>query len=266
MRKTLLTLFLSVGLFSAQAQIQNYNVGDVVTDFTVTDVNGVQHNLYTYTSQGKYVWLDFFFVDCPPCQSTTPIFNEFYDKYGCNSEDVICIAINNGNDDNAKVTGFKQQFGGSFNHSPAISNEGGCAAVDTDFGPAAYPTYCIVGPDNKLKNSDIWPIADVTTFEGSFPTGFSPSPMPCGPIGIEEDDLKSYSIYPNPGSKTLNIDLLTSSNTVSISIVDLNGKTLLVKDFNSTSAIKIDHELPSGSYIVNIKTKHSLAQEKLVVL
>ena len=68
----------------SNAQIQGYALNDVVNDFTVTDIHGGTHTLYDYTSAGKYVYIDFSFVACVPCQGFAPKFNEFYDKYGCN--------------------------------------------------------------------------------------------------------------------------------------------------------------------------------------
>ena len=126
-------IILIITAFS-NAQVQNYEVGDVVDDFTVTDINGVEHNLYTYLGEGKYVYLDFFFDTCAPCELTTLIFNEFYDKYGCGMGDVICISMNNGTDTNAEVEAFQNEFGGPFNHAPAISAEGGAGAVDANLG------------------------------------------------------------------------------------------------------------------------------------
>ena len=76
---TSLALLLLITLVSF-AQTNNYNVGDVVDDFTVTDVYGVQHNLYEYADDGKYIYLDFFFDTCGVCQQTIPIFNEFFDN------------------------------------------------------------------------------------------------------------------------------------------------------------------------------------------
>ncbi len=107
MKKITSLLMLLAVTFVGQAQVNNYNVGDVVDDFTVTDVFGVEHNLYEYAAAGKYIYLDFFFDTCGPCQVTTPIFNEFYDKYGCNAGDLIMISINNGTDTDEEVIAFE---------------------------------------------------------------------------------------------------------------------------------------------------------------
>ena len=60
--KKITALFLIL-LFSivTLAQTNNYNVGDVVDDFTVTDVYGIEHNLYEYADAGKHIYLDFFY-------------------------------------------------------------------------------------------------------------------------------------------------------------------------------------------------------------
>ena len=83
------------------AQASNYDVGDVVDNFTVVDTEGNTHELYEITASGKHVYLDFFFDTCPPCQATSPIFGDFFNKYGCNSGDVYCLVINNGSDSDA---------------------------------------------------------------------------------------------------------------------------------------------------------------------
>ena len=51
-----ITFVLALFTCIVNAQVTGYNLGDVVDDFTVTDVEGVEHNLYTYLSEGKYVY------------------------------------------------------------------------------------------------------------------------------------------------------------------------------------------------------------------
>ncbi|MGB0933594.1 MAG: T9SS type A sorting domain-containing protein [Lishizhenia sp.] len=50
--------------FGVNAQLPD---GSVAPDFTITDIEGVQHNLNTYLSQGKTVFLDFFNSLCSGC-------------------------------------------------------------------------------------------------------------------------------------------------------------------------------------------------------
>lgn len=177
MKKLLLGLSAIACFNLASAQITGYSVGQTVADFTVTDTEGNSHNLYSITASGKYVMLDFFFVNCPPCQQTQQHFNHLHDKYGCNAGDLFVISINTGQDNNTQVDAFEATYGGTYEHSPAVSGDGGSASVDNAFNPSAYPTYCLIGPDNKLINADIWPISSVASFEAAFPGGSGITPQ-----------------------------------------------------------------------------------------
>lgn len=53
MKRSVLVLSLAVTSLFASAQTNNYPNGSTVANFTVTDIEGVSHTLYDYTSQGK---------------------------------------------------------------------------------------------------------------------------------------------------------------------------------------------------------------------
>ena len=250
---------------SINAQTKNYTVGQVVNDFTIVDTDGNSHNLYSYTAAGKHVFLDFFYTTCGPCQATSPTWNEFYDKYGCNGGDVICITVNDGQNNDAQVIAYEQTYGGSFHHSPAVSSEGGGGAVTSDFGVTAFPTYCLIGPDNKMINRDIYPINGVATFENAFPAGFNPSPMACS-VGINEEIKPiSFTVYPNP-AQSKNITIMVDnavSSTVTIS--DLAGRMVYTSTSSNQKFVQVDKALNAGTYIVNVEANGTRATQKLVV-
>lgn len=272
MKKTL--LFFSLGTlctFQAFSQAANYPNGSTVANFTVTDVHGNTHSLHTYTAQGKYVLLDFFFDTCPPCQQTTPIFNAFYEKYGCNSGDVISLSINNGSDSNAEVIAFESSFGGPTAHCPAVSSQGGSGAVDVAFGVSAYPTYCLIGPDNKMISNDIWPLSAITSLENAFPQG-AITPKACAAsTSVEESGLNAkISIYPNPSADFLNIRVETpSAENVVIRITDIQGRTLLVNEAGVQSGEKTHtlnvQSLAAGSYFVTVEAGKKFMQKSTFI-
>lgn len=265
MKKLLLFCLLGSFTFTSNAQLNNYNVSDIINDFTVVDTDGNSHNLYTYTAAGKHVFLDFFFTTCGPCQATAPIWNEFYDKYGCNSGDVICITIDRGNSNDAAVIAYEATYGGSFNHSPAISSDGGSAAVVADVDVDGYPTYCLIGPDNKIINEDIYPINAITDFEDAFPTGFNPVPMACSTDINEEKEAVSFTIYPNP-NKGENITIMVDNATSSkITISDLAGRIVYNAVSTNQKLVQVNKSLNAGTYIVNIEDNGSRATQKLVI-
>ena len=257
--------FLLFTIVSTQAQIQGYGLNDVVDDFTVTDIHGEEHNLYTYTSEGKYVFIDFSFTTCGPCQSTAPIFNEFYDKYGCNSGDVVCISffgINNDHD--SDVEAFENTYGGSFNHAPAVSMDGGATSVDSNFNPAAYPTVCLINPNNEIIELDIWPISNIAALEATFPTGFEPEIIDCNSIGTNDFEQEAlFSVYPNPfDGKQLTISLNNLKN-VNLSIHTILGALVYTQILTDTSTI--NPNLNTGTYFVTLQTDTKKITQKLIV-
>ena len=67
MKKVLLLAFVAVfTINNAFAQLPD---GSVAPDFTLTDLNGTTHNLYSLLDDGYTVFLDFSAVWCPPCWS-----------------------------------------------------------------------------------------------------------------------------------------------------------------------------------------------------
>jgi hypothetical protein len=243
-------------------------VGQTVADFTVIDTDGNSHNLYAYTAAGKYIMLDFFFTTCGPCQATQPYFNQLHDKYGCNQGDLVCLSINTGQDNNAAVIAFEAPYGGTFQHSPAISGDGGSGAVDNTFNPAAYPTYCLIGPDNKLINADIWPINNVGSYEAAFPVGSNITPMACSVGMTEAESVEGkiiISVFPNPANTaaTVNLTASTNYNNSIIEIIDVTGR--VVQSHNQTTitvganSISLDVSiLLAGSYTIRLKNNDAV--------
>jgi len=265
MKKMLLSIVMLSFITLAQAQIQGYTVGQTVSDFTVTDTKGNTINLYSITATGKYVFLDFFFVDCPPCQQTEPFFSELHDKYGCNQGDIYCLVMNTGGDTDFQVDSFMTLHGGSFSHAPAASGDGGSGAVNTAFNPAAYPTYCLIGPDNKLVDMDIWPINSVADFEAVFPVAFNTAS--CTSSLLEEPNVHTGTLsqnHPNPFSGQTSIEYNLETDKGSLVITDITGKTVKEYDLSEKSGqITISEDLDAGMYFYSLWDKdHVMIETK----
>ena len=67
-------------------------LGDVMYDFTVTDLNGNEIVLSEVLKEKKLVMLNFWYSTCGPCVSEFPIISEVYQEY---KDDVEIIALNN---------------------------------------------------------------------------------------------------------------------------------------------------------------------------
>ena len=66
MKKLLLSALVCSALFANNTHAQLPD-GSVAQDFTVTDINGTEHNLYTYLDQGYSVVMDVSATWCGPC-------------------------------------------------------------------------------------------------------------------------------------------------------------------------------------------------------
>jgi len=156
MKKLYTTLLLSFTIVSLNAQTSL----TTAVDFTVTDVHGETHNLFSILDEGKHVIVDFFYTTCGPCQASVPTMNQAYTDYGCNTGEIFFLSIDNGDTD-AQVLQYENQFGGLF---PSVSGiDGGGSLVVSNYGIGAYPTVILIAPDRSILEQDIFPVSNITT-------------------------------------------------------------------------------------------------------
>lgn len=273
MKKLLLSLcIIGATAFAGNAQVGNYSVGQTVNDFTVTDVHGNSHNLSQIAASGKWIVIDFFFTTCPPCIATVPDFSELHEKYGCNEGDIYCISIDTG-DDNADVLNFENTHAASGGHSPAPAvsgTEGGGNAVVSDFGVSAFPTYCVVNSNMELAIADIYPIADVSTFETALTgAGYTPQEMACGgSLSVEnaELSLNEATLFPNPSTTATTLSVsLESATDVNMVVYNMLGEQVASSTFEGAEGSNefeiATEELAAGQYIVSVSLGDQAARQ-----
>ena len=69
----------------------SYNLGDVMYDFTLTDINGDTYKLSDMLKTKDMVMLNFWYVQCSNCYYEFPYINAVYENY---KEDIEILAIN----------------------------------------------------------------------------------------------------------------------------------------------------------------------------
>ena len=161
--KKLFTLFLALALsFGLKAQCPLTQA----VDFTATDVHSTEVHLFDILDGGQYVFIDFFFTTCGPCQQATPKIVESYYAMGCNMHDVFYMEIATG-DSNAACLNWVNTYGVEY---PTISGEAGGTQICNQYSIGAYPTVILIAPDRSIVINDLWPInnaqTDISALEG----------------------------------------------------------------------------------------------------
>jgi thiol-disulfide isomerase/thioredoxin len=159
----IVTLF---SLGNLQAQLPD---GSIAPDFTLTDLNGTSHNLYSLLDDGYTVILDFSAVWCPPCWSyhTAGTLEGLYENHGpagypnvsANTTDDVMVFMIEG-DGNTEVN-----LGGSGGNTqgdwitgtlyPIICTDGTVnnTQVTSDYSIGYWPTVYMVCPDRIITEA-----------------------------------------------------------------------------------------------------------------
>src|SRR5690606_17626680 len=177
-------------------------VGNPAPDFTVTDTHGETHRLYDYLEAGKVVVLDFFYTTCGPCQYYSPQVNLAYEKYGCNTGDVIFIAIDH-NDSDAEVLAYDAQYQIQY---PSVSglNGGGNSVVNL-YHILAFPTFYVIDSTKSIIEQITPPTLQV--FDYRFQQ-HGIQPVDCNLSGsIDLENFDKPALFPNPLASGMNLNL-----------------------------------------------------------
>jgi hypothetical protein len=85
-------------------------------------------------------------------------------------------------------------------------------------------------------------------------------------VGLSENDLSAITIYPNPSSDFLNIDLSSANEEVqSIFLVDITGKLIQTIDVRENTYVSLNvSSLASGFYHVKISSAFNTIVRQVV--
>ena len=161
MKKVLLIAFVALFSFNnATAQLPD---GSVAPDFTLTDLNGTTHNLYSLLDQGYTVFLDFSAVWCPPCWSyhTGGTLEDLYENHGPagypnvspnTTDDVMVFMIEGDGNTAQNLAGSGGNTQGDWitgTQYPIICTDGTVnnTQVSQDYQIGYWPTIYMVCPD-----------------------------------------------------------------------------------------------------------------------
>ena len=179
-----------------------YQLGDVMYDFTVTNTEGEELNLYNLLDDYKAVILNFWYTTCSACYYEFPYMVEAYesliegtDKYY--KDEVCIIAINPGTAGNgdtlADIKNFKNSNNLSFHvamdYDYDESNLTADPALTTMFNVTGYPTTVVVDSFGLIANIEVGAITALDKWTQTFDKYITDDYYPVFTGEVAEDEF-----------------------------------------------------------------------------
>ena len=158
--KSILTLIF-LGFF-AISSFGQYPPDFIAPDFTATDINGEEHNLYELLDQGKTVIIDVYATWCSPCWTfhSEHVLADIWEELGPNGTDEVYIfgIESDTSTDLDQLNGIGSGTLGNWVEGtpyPLIDETEGSAGVGqiaSSYQVAAYPTILFICPSRKVTS------------------------------------------------------------------------------------------------------------------
>lgn len=137
----------------------SYELGDVMMNFSVTDVDGKTWVLSDLLAEKQAVVLNFWYLQCAPCKAEFPYLQEAYENY---SDKIALIAMNPINDSREEIAAYAIENGLTFP----------MAHCDPDWEKAmqltAYPTTVIIDRFGTIALIHKGSVDEAKVFEDAF--------------------------------------------------------------------------------------------------
>ena len=187
MKKILQIIAAFTFTFSAVQSSGQVTTGSLSPDWTLTDINGVSHNLYTYLNAGKTVFIDISATWCSPCWSyhNSGAFSNTWVNHGpagglgvssSTTNDCMLFYIEgdgtttsadlNGTGSNTQgnwVTGTKYPI-----IDPTSSTTPSVNAFNNMYNLTGFPSCIMICPDRSMKQVDQYTATQLYSAKNSF--------------------------------------------------------------------------------------------------
>lgn len=231
MIKNVLPLLFLFFIMKAEAQIV------VAEDFSLTDVWGIQRNLYSELDLGKTIVLNFFITNCGTCQVNSSKLDSIWQNYGYNGDSLWIWGIESSGKLDDEILEFMSQFNVSF---PCFSTYNDDVVLYV-YNITYAPQYFVICPNKIIKQ-----VAS-TQIESAI--------YGCKSSKIEEVN-ENIIFWDN------NKLIVQSDCHFNVQIYDVYGRK--IKEVISAVYSADMGDLNSGVYFCSIKFKHRLFSKIII--
>lgn len=137
----------------------SYALGNYMGDYTVTDVNGNEYTFSKLLESKKAIVLNFWFINCGPCQMEFPYLQAAADKY---NDDIVVLAINPTDDREKNIQKYATQ------NEITIPLIKGDIAWNYALDIRAFPTTVVIDRYGRVAFSHVGAVTVEGVFEKIF--------------------------------------------------------------------------------------------------
>lgn len=157
--KKILQLIAAVTLtFTAVESKAQLADGSIAPDWTLTDLNGTTHNLYTYLNAGKTVYIDVSATWCGPCWGyhNTHALRDLYDNYGPGGTNELMVFYIEGDgattlaDLNGTTAGTQGDWVTGTTYPIINPSASATTTFNTNYAIGYFPTIYMICPDRSI--------------------------------------------------------------------------------------------------------------------
>lgn len=267
------TLILAVVCFAVMAN------GQSIPNWTKTSTPGsplngnVDYTLHDLLSAGNAVLLDFMYVNCPPCQASTPSINNLWVMYGEGAGGFYAFALDVVNSETAaQLDAFGIQYGGTYPKFIQCSSDYGYYNTYFSPNPGYVPLFILLEPNtgdpgaSTVAFSQVgWGAGTAAAFENSIQTALTG--MGIWPTGLAGSDPKEDGIfiYPNPVTEYFTV-VLKNINEVNVEIFNTIGQKVASHHKVNQNLEVSTANYEAGIYFVRVEMEGEVETFKINVV
>lgn len=240
----LLLLFLAIGITTVGFAQPD---GEEFPDWTHTDINGIEHNLYSALDDGKIVVIDVFTTWCTNCLASLPNLMALEEEYGPNGTDQVAFF--------------------AFERDPETTNEASWAATNNVSTPIFSDALATMETWNTFYQPNYFVICPDRSFELVIGSIANSNPLPdlvmecMNPSSITSEETLEIGLRSTVAEELLSFTCTSPNGT--FTIYSLNGQKMTYGKTDYQTDIDVSG-LAEGIYLLQVVLGNEVLTRKFV--